>query len=116
MNVKYIFCGNTYWLQSILILRKSYVFHCGFLYLILTRPKLTVWLCEGVEVTQWANVLMLMTDLHCSPTPTDKSNCFLSLKVHVVHLVVECPDSFYMMYHATICLTAFLERIFLEED
>ncbi len=46
--------------NQILILRKSYVFHCGFLYLILmTRPKLTVWLCEGVEVTQWANVQML---------------------------------------------------------
>jgi hypothetical protein len=57
-------------------------------------------------VTQWANVQMLMTDLHCSPIPTDNSNCFLSLKVHVVHLVVECPDSYksyYMMYYATVC-------------
>ncbi len=57
-------------------------------------------------MTQWANVQMLMTDLHCSPIPTDNSNCFLSLKVHVVHLVVECPDSYksyYMMYYATVC-------------
>jgi hypothetical protein len=57
-----------------------------------------------------------MTDLHCSPTPTDKSNCFLSLKVHVVHLVVECPDSYYMMYYGTVCCNRFPERIFLEED